>query len=98
MMSMQTMLDPQRAKDLTGRFGFRFGEAAYVADIADGSIDVRRGQTEGADVLFSAAPEEIAGVLYGGAPLDSIAIEGDIVLARRFVTLFPLPPKVEPAR
>jgi DNA-binding HxlR family transcriptional regulator len=98
MMSMQTMLDAQLAKGLTGRFGFRFGEAAYVADIADGSIDVRRGEPEGADVLFTAAPEEIAGVLYGGAPLDSIAIEGDIGLARRFVTLFPLPPKVEPAR
>ena len=98
MMSMQTMFDAQRAKGLEGRFGFRFGEAAYVADIADGTIDVRRGEPKGADVQFTGAPEDIAGVLYGGAPLDSIAIEGDIDLARRFVTLFPLPAKVGPAR
>lgn len=98
MMSMQTMLDAERAKGVTGRYGFCFGDTSYVVDIAGGSIDVRRGVAEHADVLFTATPEEIAGVLYGGAPLDSIAVEGDIDLARRFVTLFPLPPKVEPAR
>jgi hypothetical protein len=42
----------------------------------------------------TAVPEEVAGVLYGGAPIDAIKIEGDLALARRFVTLFPLPPKV----
>ena len=39
----------------------------------------------------------LAAVIYGGAPLDSIAVEGDIALAKRFVTLFPLPEKTEPA-
>jgi hypothetical protein len=33
-------------------------------------------------------------VLYGGAPIDAIKIEGDLALARRFLTLFQLPPKV----
>lgn len=48
----------------------------------------------GCDVTFTASPSEIAAVLYGGAPLDSVAVEGDMDLARRFVGLFPLPPKV----
>lgn len=94
MMSMQTMFDAGRAAGLEARVGFRFGETAYVADIAAGAIDVRREEPEGADLTFSGAPEAIAGILYGGAPLDSVAFEGDRALAKRFVTLFPLPEKV----
>ena len=95
MMSMQTMFDGQMAGQLRARVGFRFGNIAYVADIANGVIDIRRGDPEGANVLFAAEPSQIAGVLYGGAPLESVRVEGDMELARRFVTLFPLPPKVD---
>jgi hypothetical protein len=34
-------------------------------------------------------------VIHGGAPFETIAIEGDMALARRFATLFPLPEKVQ---
>jgi DNA-binding HxlR family transcriptional regulator len=94
MMSMQTMFDRDRAGDFKGRIGFRFGETSYVADVSDGTFDAYRGEPEGADVLFSGEPAQMAGVLYGGAPLEIIGVDGDIALARRFVTLFPLPPKV----
>lgn len=94
MMSLQTLFDARLAGDLSLRAGFRFGETAYVADIRDGRIDVRRGEIEACDFIVTAAPEELAGVLYGGAPLDSVKIGGDLALAKRFVTLFPLPPKV----
>ena len=95
MMSLQTMFDAERAGDLTARVGFRFGSTSYAVEIRDGAIDVRRGDVADADLLFTAQPGEIAGLLYGGAPLESVAAEGDLALARRFVTLFPLPPKVE---
>ena len=94
MMSMQTMFDADRAAGIEARIGFRFGDTAYVVEIGDGTIDVRRGEGEGLDLLFTATPGQVAGVLYGGAPLDSVSIEGDMALARRFVTLFPLPSKV----
>ena len=94
MMSMQTMFDGERADGLNARIGFRFGDTAYVADIADGSIDIRRGEPEGADVLFTAEPSQLAGVLYGGAPLETVDVKGDMELAKRFTTLFPLPPKI----
>lgn len=94
MMSMQTMFDPARAKGLSARIGFRFGETAYVVDIRDGTIAVRRGEPEGTDLVFRSEPGAIAGILYGGAPLDTVEFEGDPELARRFVTLFPLPAKV----
>ena len=98
MMSLQTMFDAKRAGTMKARVGFRFGNTAYVADIADGAIAVVRGEPAGADLIFTASPAQVAGVLYGGAPLDSVTIEGDVELAKRFVTLFPLPPKVEPHR
>jgi len=93
-MSMQTMFDAGRAGDLAGRIGFRFGDTGFVADIQGGAIDIRRSDPEGADVLFNGMPGQIAGVLYGGAPLETIDVKGDMGLAKRFITLFPLPPKV----
>jgi DNA-binding HxlR family transcriptional regulator len=94
MMSMQTMFDASRAAGIAARIGFRFGDTTYVADIRDGIFDARRGDPEGADVVFTAEPGAIAGILYGGAPLETIGVKGDMGLARRFITLFPLPPKV----
>ncbi|HET9813920.1 MAG TPA: winged helix-turn-helix transcriptional regulator [Sphingomicrobium sp.] len=94
MMSMQTMFDAARAGDLNARIGFRFGETQFVADIRDGSIDVRRGEADGADVAFVTEPGQLAGVLYGGAPLETVDVKGDMAVAKRFVTLFPLPPKI----
>ena len=94
MMSMQVMIDPVLAEGLGGRFGFRFGEVSYVAELRDGEIAVDRGPLINCDVRFSGKPEGVAAVIYGGAPLDTLQVEGDLDLARRYVTIFPLPDKV----
>ena len=94
MMSMQVMIDPARAGDLRGRFGFRFGATSYSADLRNGEIAVDRGPLANCDVIFTGTPEKLAAVLYGGAPLDTLSPEGDLDLAARYVTLFPLPDKV----
>ena len=94
-MSMQTMFDADRAEGIDARVGFRFGDLAFTADIAGGEFNVRRTEPDGADLIFRGTPDQLAGLLYGGAPLDIIDFEGDRRLAERFATLFPLPPKVE---
>ena len=94
LLSFRTMIDRERARGIDARIGFRFGETGYVAGLRDGEIDVSRGEPAGCDVIFTAAPTALAAVVYGGAPLDSIGVEGDMELAKRFTTLFPLPPKV----
>jgi DNA-binding HxlR family transcriptional regulator len=94
-MSFQTLLSPVRAQGLDAQIGFRFGDASYLTTIRDGRLDVARGDPEGADVTFIGAASDIAGVVHGGAPLETIGVEGDIALARRFLTLFPLPEKVQ---
>ena len=94
LLSFRTMIDRDKARDIDARIGFRFGETTYVARLRGGAIDVARGDPAGCDVIFTAEPTALAAVVYGGAPLDSIGVEGDLALARRFTTLFPLPPKV----
>jgi DNA-binding HxlR family transcriptional regulator len=93
-MSLQTLISPQRAEGLNARIGFRFGDASYVTRVHEGRLDVDRGEVRDCDVSFTGPPSAIAGVIHGGAPFDTITVEGDLDLARRFVTLFPLPEKV----
>jgi len=93
-MSFQTLLSPDLAEGLDARVGFHFGDIDYVVTIRDGRLDVERGLVKDCDVEFSGTPSEIAAVVHGGAPLEMIKVEGDMELAKRFRTLFPLPPKV----
>lgn len=94
-MSLQTLLSPELAKGLRARIGFRFGDVSYVTSLHDGRLDVARAPADKCDVVFSGTPSDIAAVIHGGAPLEIIDIEGDMELAKRFRTLFPLPPKVD---
>jgi DNA-binding HxlR family transcriptional regulator len=94
MMSLQTLLSPALADGLRTRIGFRLGEASYVATVRNGRLDVERREVENCDVIFTGPASAVAGVIHGGAPFDTVRVEGDMQLAKRFVTLFPLPPKV----
>ena len=93
-MSFQTLISPERADGLRARVGFLFGDVSYVTTIRDGRLEVERGPISNCDVEFIGAPSEIAAVVHGGAPLETIEVRGDMELAKRFRTLFPLPPKI----
>jgi DNA-binding HxlR family transcriptional regulator len=94
LMSLQTLLSPALADGLRARIGFRLGEASYVASIHDGRLDVERTAVEDCDVQFTGTSSEVTAVIHGGAPLELIEVDGDMELAKRFITLFPLPQKV----
>ncbi|MEO7410092.1 MAG: helix-turn-helix domain-containing protein [Sphingomicrobium sp.] len=94
MLSFGTMFDADRAKKFDGRIGFRLGPDSYLARIRKGRFKVARAEAGASDVLFTASPTAIAAVVYGGAPLDSVRVEGERSLAEKFITLFPLPAKV----
>ena len=102
-LSFRTMLDPERARGLVARVGFRIGTETFLARLARGRIEVERGPLENVDVVFAGAAPAIAAAVYGGQPLTALeragmlAVDGDRALAERFVTLFPLPPKAETA-
>jgi DNA-binding HxlR family transcriptional regulator len=94
-MSLQTLLSPELAGGLDARIGFRLGDASYVTALHDGRLDVERREVEDCDVTLTGTPTEVAAVIHGGAPFETIRAEGDMKLAKRFVKLFPLPAKVE---
>jgi DNA-binding HxlR family transcriptional regulator len=93
-MSFQTLISPKLADGLDARVGFQFGDVSYVTTIHDGRLDVERGPIENCGVVFSGVPSDIAAVIHGGAPLETVDVRGDMELAKRFRTLFPLPPKI----
>jgi len=93
-MSLQTLISPDLAHGLDARIGFRLDATSYVVRIHHGRLDVECGEAVDCDVVFTGPPSVVAGVIHGGAPLETIGVEGDMALARRFLTLFPLPPKV----
>ena len=101
-LSFRTMIDPDRAAGIEAQVGFRIRTETFLARLSQGRIEVRRGEIAGADVVFQGPAPVIAAAVYGGQPLAMLAeagalsVEGDRALAERFVTLFPLPPKVPP--
>ncbi|HEX8583783.1 MAG TPA: winged helix-turn-helix transcriptional regulator [Allosphingosinicella sp.] len=98
--SFRTMVDPARIAGMEARVGLRLGREEYLLTIASGAVEVERGNVAGADLVFTGAPPAIAGAVYGGVPIaaleaqGALKVEGDRALAERFVTLFPLPPKI----
>ena len=101
MLSLRTMLDPGRAEGIDAKVGFRLGSETFLAHLADGRIAIAGGAAEGADLIVTGTPPMLAAAIYGGQPLEALEaagalrIEGDRALADQFVTLFPLPPKVQ---
>jgi DNA-binding HxlR family transcriptional regulator len=95
LMSLQTLISADQAEGIDARICFRLGDASYVATVRHGRLDVDRRDADDCDVTFTGPPSAIAGVIHGGAPFETIQVSGNMDLAKRFVTLFPLPSKVE---
>jgi DNA-binding HxlR family transcriptional regulator len=93
-MSLQTLFSPEKAKGLHARIGFRLGDASYIVTLLSDRLNVERVTADDCDVVFTGSPTEVAAVIHGGAPLETIGVEGEIALAKRFAKLFPLPAKV----
>lgn len=101
MLSFRTMLDLARVGDLDLRIGFVFGDRSYAGHLTAQGMDIAPGDAQACDLVFSGSPHALAAAVYGGAPLETLAqqellcVTGDVALAARFCTLFPLPPRVE---
>ena len=96
-LSMRTMIDRSRIGDMDATIGLRFGEVEFRLVLRDGDFSADRGEAAGADAILSGDQNALAAVIYGNVPFEEVAdalrVEGDIALAKRFVRLFPLPPK-----
>jgi len=99
-LSFRTMFDAARAGDLAATVGFVIGAHSYRVVIGGGRLTAERGDIDAADLVFSGTAPAIAAVVYGGQSITqmqtagALEVAGDLALAARFVTLFPLPPKI----
>jgi DNA-binding HxlR family transcriptional regulator len=98
--SFRTMFDPVRIAGVDARVGLRLGREDYVLRIANGAVAAERGNAAGVALVLEGSPPAVAAAVYGGVPIEALEaegalkVEGDRGLAARFVTFFPLPPKV----
>jgi len=101
MLSLRTMLMPERIGDLALRVVFDVGEARFVGRLdRDGlKIESAGEALPGADLRFSAeTATDYLPVFYGKRSVEEaggrLSVEGDEALARRFIDLFALPAKL----
>ena len=98
MLSLRTMLSPEAAGDLKARIQLHMnGESFFWARNKRGEIRIGRGEIEDPDLTIRGAPCDIACYIYAGMPLSLIEAEGDMKLAARLPSFFPMPEKARPA-
>jgi DNA-binding HxlR family transcriptional regulator len=99
LLSFMAMNQPAVTQAQDARIGFRLGRESYVVTMKGGAVVAKRGDPAGTDATFDGTPGAVAAAVYGGVPLaaleadGALKIDGDRMIAERFVTLFPLPAK-----
>ena len=101
MLSLRTMIDPAAAPALDLDAGFTLAGESFLAALKDGAMPVRRTDRPEGDIRFEAdVALPLLRLFYGKQPLEeaehagAVRITGDRDLARRFIALFALPPKL----
>jgi DNA-binding HxlR family transcriptional regulator len=99
MLSLRTMFRPEAAGGVRARLQLRMGEESFFWTLADGQVQIGRGEIEEPDAVLTGAPTAIASIVYGGRPLDDAIAAGDLTaqgdrgLIGRLPAFFPLPDK-----
>jgi len=96
MLSLRTMLSPVAAGDLKAKIQLQMnGEPFFWARNKKGDIRIGRGEIDNPSLTIRGTPSEIASYVYADAPLSSIEMQGDLKLAERLPSLFPMPDKAQ---
>jgi DNA-binding HxlR family transcriptional regulator len=93
MLSLRTMFSDAAAGDLEARIQLLMRGEPFFWVRKEGVIGIGRGAIDAPDLMIDADPSAIAGFIYAGAPLASIGAAGDLALAARLPSLFPMPEK-----
>jgi putative sterol carrier protein len=102
-LSFRTMFDPHAAEGFNANIELRIGEDRFRATVGRGQMELIRGSADQPDVVIEGHSETLASVVYGGRKFSDalragdLRVAGDKAIARRFVTLFPLPERASAA-
>jgi DNA-binding HxlR family transcriptional regulator len=99
-LSLKALFDGPAAEGFTATLGLRLGDQAFRLVIADGRLEVSRGEPERADAVLDADQATLLTVLRTERPLaemcdaGSLRLTGDPAVVERFRRLFPPPQPV----
>ena len=95
--ALKSLFDPAAADGLRATYELRLGEHRFRLRIADGQLDVARGEADAPDAILDTDPATLANVLWHGRKAaearraGDMAVEGDQRAVTRMLGLFPLP-------
>ncbi|MEU4475691.1 winged helix-turn-helix transcriptional regulator [Micromonospora sp. NPDC023888] len=101
LLSIKAVFDPARAADLRGVYEFHIDIDTYVAEVADGALQIRRGTAPEPDATLTTDIGTLRAVcgqqITMGAALDSgrLRLSGDTHARRRLTTLLLSPASPE---
>jgi DNA-binding HxlR family transcriptional regulator len=97
MMSLETLVDAERATQTALAMAFHFPADRFVVRTGPEGLRVTRGEAKDVDATFTGDTMAMRHTIYGKVPLGGetgLACEGDHEAARRFIDLFKLPEKI----
>jgi DNA-binding HxlR family transcriptional regulator len=100
--AMKTMFYPPAAEGLEATYELRVGEERFRVRVADGALEIARGQAEWPDAALEGDVATLGALAFGGRPFAEavgsgrLLVYGDAELARRFLGLFKMPEPVAP--
>ena len=95
--ALKSLFEPGAADGLRATYELRLGEHQFRVRVADGRLDVARGEAEAPDAILETDPATLANVLWHGRKAaearhaGDIAVAGDQRAVTRLLGLFPLP-------
>ena len=93
MLSLRTMFSDSAGGQLEARIQLIMNGEPFFWIRQGGAIAIGRGEIDDADLTLVGTPSDIAAYIYVGAPLESIGAQGDLGLAKRLPSFFPMPDK-----
>jgi DNA-binding HxlR family transcriptional regulator len=97
MLSLKTRFHPSAAEGMAGSIGLSFGDAHFGIRIADGHLEIARGDADNPDLTLDTDVATLLSLLNPDGSLDDavssgrLRLTGDRAVADRFVRLFPVP-------
>lgn len=98
--SFRTMFDPATAGDFSATIELRIGEDRFHGSIAKGEIHLDRGSSPDPDAILESDVNTLGAIAYAGMRFadavrsGDLRVEGDKSVAKKFLTLFPMPAPV----
>jgi DNA-binding HxlR family transcriptional regulator len=99
--ALKTLFDPDAADGLSASYELRLGEHRFRVQVADGQLQIARGNGDRLDATVATDARTLAAVLWHGLALDEATRSGELEIVgsrpavERFLGLFPAPEPVE---